>query len=87
MALVFRIITANSHSFPDAGDLFNASFFLEPEVSPLYFLALDLVVGMYAQDTVIHVGDADATVAMVDTDDRTADATMMVDSSLVVLRT
>jgi len=41
--------------------------------------ALDSVVGVYAEDPVMHVGDADGTVAMVDTDDRAADAEMMVD--------
>jgi len=59
----------------------NTSFSLEPEVSPVHSLALDLVVGVYAEDsvTVMHVGDVDGTVAMVDTDDRAADAEMMVD--------
>ena len=61
--------------FPDAGDLSNASFFLESEVSPVHSLALDLVVDVYAEDSVMHVGDA----AMVDTDNRAADAEMMVD--------
>jgi len=56
--------------FPEAGDLLNASFFLEPEVSPVHSSALDLVVGVHAEDSVMHVGDADGTVAMVDTDDR-----------------
>ena len=37
--------------------------------------ALGLVVGVYAEDSVMHVGDA----AMVDTDNRAADAEMMVD--------
>jgi len=60
--------------FPDAGDLLNASFFLEPGVSPVHSSALDTVVGVYAEDSVMHVGDADGTVAMVDTDDRAADA-------------
>ena len=59
--------------FPDAGDLLNASF------SPVHFLALHSVVGDYAEDSVMHVGDAGGTVAMVNTDDRTADAEMMVD--------
>ena len=74
--------------FPDAGDLLNASFFLEPGVSPVHSLALDTVVGVYAEDSVmhvgdadgtVHVGDADGTVAMVDTDDPAADAEMRVD--------
>eukprot|EP00277_Geminigera_cryophila_P042546 CAMPEP_0173081904 /NCGR_PEP_ID=MMETSP1102-20130122/17689_1 /TAXON_ID=49646 /ORGANISM="Geminigera sp., Strain Caron Lab Isolate" /LENGTH=264 /DNA_ID=CAMNT_0013956851 /DNA_START=81 /DNA_END=873 /DNA_ORIENTATION=- len=67
--------------FPDAGDLLNAvlSFFLEPEVSPVHSLALDSVVGVHAEDSVMHVGDADGTVAVVDMDDRAADAGMMVD--------
>ena len=34
--------------FPDAGDLLNASFFLEPEVLPVHSSALDSVVGVYA---------------------------------------
>jgi len=67
--------------FPDVGDLLNASFFLEPEVSPVQSSALDSVVGVFAEDSVTHVGDADGTVAMVDTDDRVADAEMMVDLS------
>ena len=66
-------------SFPDAGDLLNAPFFLEPEVLPVHSSALDSVIGWYAEDSVMHVGDADGTVAMVDTDDRAADAEMMVD--------
>jgi len=53
--------------FPDAGDLLNVSFFLEPEVLPVHSLALDSVVGMYAEDSFMHVGDSDCTVAMVDT--------------------
>jgi len=65
--------------FPDAVDLLNASFFLEPGVSPVHSLALDTVVGVYAEDSVMHVGDTDGTVAMVDTDDQAADAEMMVD--------
>jgi len=59
--------------FPDEGDLLNASFFLELEVSPVHSLALDLVVGVHAEDSVMHVGDADGTVAMVDTDNQAAD--------------
>jgi len=54
--------------FPDAGDLLNVSFFLEPRVSPVHSLALDTVVGVYVEDSVMHVGDADGTVATVDTD-------------------
>ena len=65
--------------FRDVGDLLNASSFLEPEVSPVHSSALDSVVGVYAEDSVMHVGDADGTVAMVDTDDRAADAEMVVD--------
>jgi len=65
--------------FPDAGDLLNASFFLEPEVSPVHSSALDSVVGVYAEGSVMHVGDADVTVALVDTDDRPTDAEMLVD--------
>ena len=65
--------------FPDAGDLLNASFFLEPEVSPVDSSALDSVVDVHAEDSVMHVGDADGTVVMVDTDDRAADAEMVVD--------
>ena len=45
----------------------------------MHSLALDSVVGVHAEDSVMHVGDADGTVAMVDTDDRAADAEMMVD--------
>ena len=52
--------------FPDAGDLLNTSFSLEPEVSPVHSLALDLVVGVYAEDSVMHVGDADGTVHLGD---------------------
>ena len=33
--------------FPDAGDLLNLSFFLEPGVSPVHSLALDTVVAIY----------------------------------------
>jgi len=77
-----------SSPFPDAGDLLNASFFLEPGVSPVHSSALDAVVGVYAENSVmhvgdadgtVHVGDADGTVAMVDTDDRAANAEMRVD--------
>jgi len=64
--------------FSDAGDLLNAYFFLEPEVSPVHSLALDSIDGVHAEDSVMHVGDTDDTVAMVDTDDRDADAEMMV---------
>jgi len=52
---------------------------LTPGVSPVHSLALDTVVGVYAEDSVMHVGDADGIVVMVDTDDRDADAEMMVD--------
>ena len=65
--------------FPDVGNLLNASFFLKPEVSPAHSSALDSVVGVHAEDSVMHVGDADGTVAMVDTDNRAAEAEMMVD--------
>ena len=65
--------------FPDVGDLLNVSFSLEPEVSRVHSLALDSVVGVYAEDSVMPVGDADGTVTMVDMDDQTADAEMMVD--------
>jgi len=64
--------------FSDAGDLWNASFFLEPEVSPVHSSALDSFDGVHTEDSFMHVGDADGTVAMVDTDDRAADAEMMV---------
>jgi len=57
----------------------NASFFLEPEVSPVHSLALDSVVGVYVEDSFMHVGDADGTVAIVDTDNQAADTEMMVD--------
>jgi len=66
------MITASSH-------LLNASFFLEPGVSPVHSSALDTVVGVYVDDSVMLVGDADGTVARVDTDDRAADEEMMVD--------
>jgi len=65
--------------FSNAGDLLNASFFLEPEVSPVHSSALDSVDGVHAEDSVMHVGDTDGTVAMVDMADRAADAEMMVD--------
>ena len=45
----------------------------------MHSTALDTVVGVYADDSVMHVGDADGTVATVNTDDRAADEEMMVD--------
>ena len=44
----------------------------------MHSLALDSIDGVHAEDSVMHVGDTDDTVAMVDTDDRDADAEMMV---------
>jgi len=40
------------------------------KISPVHPLALDSVVGVYAEDSVMHVGDADGTVAMVDKDNQ-----------------
>jgi len=65
--------------FPDVGDLKDASFFLATGVSLVHSLALDTLVGVYADDFVMLVGDADGTIATVDTDDRVADEEMMVD--------
>jgi len=65
--------------FPYAGDLLNASFSLELGVSPVHSSVVDSVVGVYAEDSVMHVGDTDGTIAMVDTDDRATDAVMMMD--------
>jgi len=79
--MLLRMITASSHPFLTRviSCMRVLSFFLEPEVSPLHSLALDSVVGVHAEDSVMHVGDADGTVAVVDMDDRAADAEMMVD--------
>jgi len=46
--------------------------------SPVHSSTLDTVVGDYAEDSVMHVGDADGTVPTVDTNDRAADAETMV---------
>jgi len=43
----------------DVGDLLNASYFMEIWVSPVHSSTLDTVVGVYADDSVMHVGDAD----------------------------
>ena len=53
--------------------LYVSAFSLEPKVSPVHSSALDSVVGVYAEDSVMHVGDAEGKDAMVDTDDRAAD--------------
>ena len=64
---------------PDVGDFLNTSFFLEPGVLQVQSSASNTDVGVYADDSVVHVGDADGTVATVDTGDRAADEGMMVD--------
>jgi len=63
---------------PDVGDLLNASFFLEPGVSQVQSLALHTDIGVYADDSVMHVGDADGTGATVDAGDRATGERMMV---------
>jgi len=63
---------------PDVGDFLNTSFFLEPGVLQVQSSASNTDVGVYADDSVVHVGDADGTVATVDTGDRAADEGMMV---------
>ena len=45
----------------------------------MHSLALDTVVGVYADDSVMHAGDTDGAVATVNMDDQGADEEMMVD--------
>ena len=63
---------------PDEGDVLNASFFLEPGVSKVQSLALHTDIGVYADGSVMHVGDADGTGTTVNVGDRATGERLMV---------